>query len=66
MDNGITRKKHPYLIMFVAIWAMLFVPGAIFTLLSGVMKEYSHYSDALRHAQAEGLAGLCGTVFALS
>ena len=66
MDNGLTKKKHPYLTLLVAIIAMLIFPYCIFKLLSAVMKEYSTYSDALIFAQAESLTGLCSTVWALS
>ncbi|MBQ1521405.1 MAG: hypothetical protein IIZ74_01430, partial [Erysipelotrichaceae bacterium] len=53
MNEGLTKKKHPYLELITACIAMLGFPYLTFILFSAVMKEYSKYSPALISAQAE-------------
>ena len=64
MNEGLTKKKHPYLELITACIAMLGFPYLTYILFSAVMKEYSKYSPALISAQAEALSGMIGVAFA--
>lgn len=64
MNEGLTKKKHPYLELITACVAMLGFPYLTYILFSAVMKEYSKYSPALISAQAEALSGMIGVAFA--
>lgn len=64
MNEGLTKKKHPYLELITACVAMLGFPHLTYILFSAVMKEYSKYSPALISAQAEALSGMIGVAFA--
>ena len=64
MNEGLTKKKHPYLELITACIAMLGFPYLTYIMFTAVMREYSKYSPALISAQAEALAGMIGIAFA--
>ena len=66
MDNeGLSKKKHPFVELFVATFFMLAVPFTIYIFFSSAMKLLTHYSPSLIACQSEAFAGLIGTAFAM-
>ena len=67
MDNneGLSKKRHPFVELLVVTFFMLAVPFIVFVLLRKAMTEWTHYGPKLVFCQSETFAGLIGTAFAV-